>query len=80
MAETLPCQVVVEILTDHLEGALRPVVRAAVEAHLAGCDGCSTYLEQLRQVIGLAGTLREEDFSPAARTALRSAFRAWHQR
>lgn len=80
MSETLPCQVVVEILTDHLEGALRAGMRAAAEAHLAGCDDCSTYLEQLRQVVRLAGTLREEDLSPAARDALGSAFRTWRAR
>lgn len=42
------CQDVVEVLTDHLDGALGPSDERALRAHLRGCDGCTTYLEQVR--------------------------------
>ena len=38
----------------------------AFEAHLAGCDGCTEYLEQMRTTIRLVGTLTPDDLSPGA--------------
>ena len=57
----LACQEVVELLTDHLEGALAPRTAALVERHLAGCPECTTFLEQLRAAIALAGGLSATD-------------------
>ena len=37
-------------MTDHLEGALPDGDR--FERHLAGCDACTAYLEQMRAAIG----------------------------
>jgi anti-sigma factor RsiW len=45
------CQDVVEVLTEHLDGALGPSDERAVLAHLRGCTGCSTYLEQVRRTV-----------------------------
>jgi len=47
------------------------------ENHIAGCDGCTAYLEQMRETIRLTGTLREQQISPDARAALLHAFRGW---
>jgi anti-sigma factor RsiW len=44
---TLVCQDLVEVVTDHLEGALPPADDEAVRAHLAGCDSCRLYVEQM---------------------------------
>ena len=44
-------------MTEYLDGALRPLSRARVEAHVARCEGCERYLEQLRQTVRLAGLL-----------------------
>jgi anti-sigma factor RsiW len=38
----------VELITDYLEGALTRSQRRRFEAHLAGCEHCSEYLEQMR--------------------------------
>ena len=75
--ESLACQELVELVTDYLEGVLGPTDRARFEAHIAGCDGCTAYLEQLRQVVRVTGTLTAADVSPAAEEALLQAFRGW---
>jgi Putative zinc-finger len=73
----LPCVDVVELVTDYLEDALPPDRRADFEEHVAGCDGCRAYLEQMRATIRAAGTLREEAMPPEVRERFREAFRDW---
>ena len=73
----MPCQELVELVTEYLEERLSPVDRARFEAHLAECEACRTYLEQFRQTIGVLGRLPEESLSPEAREALLTAFRGW---
>jgi len=77
--EKLTCQELVELVTAYIEGALPPQERARFEAHLAGCRGCTAYLEQMRQTIRLLGTLAETAISPQARDELLHAFRRWKQ-
>jgi anti-sigma factor RsiW len=76
-AAPIACRELVELVTDYLEGALSPDLRARFDNHIAGCDGCTTYLEQMRETIRLTGTLREQQISPEARVALLHAFRGW---
>jgi anti-sigma factor RsiW len=77
--EELGCREVVEILGDYLEGAMAPADRARLEKHLAECDGCAAYLEQLRATIRLSGRLSEEAVSAEAMAPLLEAFRAWRR-
>ncbi len=77
--EELSCREVVEILGDYLEGAMAPEDRARLEEHLAECDGCTSYLEQLRTTIGLSGRLPEEPVPPETMAPLLEAFRAWRR-
>ncbi len=77
--EELSCQELVELVTDYLEGALDDRDRRAFEGHLAGCDGCTEYVEQLRATIRIAGTLTPADLSPQAEAALLQAFRDWRR-
>ena len=73
----IPCQEMVELVTDYLEGALSWRERRRFERHIAGCDGCRAYLEQMRQTLRVLGRLDEETISPEARDALLHAFRDW---
>ena len=75
----MTCQTLVELVTDYLEGALPEADRRRLEAHLAVCDGCTRYLEQIRTTIRLTGRLREEDLHPEARERLLGVFRAWRE-
>lgn len=73
----IACRELVELVTDYLEGALPPEQHARFENHIAGCDGCTAYLEQMRETIRLTGTLREQQIPPGALAALLHAFRDW---
>lgn len=79
-ADALACQELVEIVTDYLENALTPDDRARFEAHLAGCGGCSAYLDQMRHTISVVGRLRAEDIPAPAMDELLVAFRGWNAR
>ena len=80
IVEQLSCQELVELVTGYLDGALPAAERARFDAHIAGCDGCRAYLEQIRETIRLTGTLRPEQLDPAAEEALLEAFRDWKRR
>lgn len=44
----LTCQELIEHVTDYFEQALPAGARAIFDAHLADCDDCPMYLEQMR--------------------------------
>jgi anti-sigma factor RsiW len=73
--EDVPCQDLVELVTDYLEGILDPVTAAAVDAHLAGCDACRVYVEQFRETIAVLGRVSAGTLSARSRAALVDAFR-----
>ena len=73
----LTCHEVVELVTDYLEGTLEDEDRRRVEEHLAICDGCTRYVEQMRETIRLTGRLTEEQIPEEQKQALLEAFRNW---
>lgn len=73
----LVCQEMVELVTDYLEGALSRSQRRRFEAHLAGCENCTEYLEQMRATIRLTGRLRAEDLTPEMRDNFTALYRRW---
>ena len=73
----MSCRELVTLVTEYLEGTLDARDRRRFERHIRGCDGCTTYIEQMRQTIRLAGTLSEQDISPRAREELLAAFWEW---
>jgi anti-sigma factor RsiW len=74
--DDLPCEELVELVTDHLDGALDEPTRHRVEAHLAECDGCERYVEQVGATVAMLGGLPTGDLSDAARHQLQQAYRA----
>jgi anti-sigma factor RsiW len=79
-ADDLPCQEVVELVTEYLDNRLPDGTRVRFEAHLAQCSGCRTYLEQMRQTIRALGRLPTESIQPTARDRLLEVFRDWKRR
>jgi anti-sigma factor RsiW len=72
----LDCDEFVELVTAYLDGALSDADRQRVDEHLELCDGCSTYLAQIRRTVTVAGELPEPDGLPdAGRDRLLEAFR-----
>jgi len=80
MEEQMTCKELVELVTEYIEGTLPDDVRMRVEGHLTGCDGCTNYIEQMRQTIQLTGQIREEDLSAEQRDDLLKLFRNWRKR
>ncbi|MFL5767749.1 MAG: anti-sigma factor family protein [Actinomycetota bacterium] len=74
---TLTCQELVELVTGYLEDTLPPADRGRFEEHIAVCDGCSAYLEQMRTTIRVTGMLTPGQLSEEASTELLAAFRGW---
>ena len=77
LTKPIPCREMVELVTDYLEGALSRRERRRFERHIAGCDGCTAYLDQMRQTLRVVGSLSEETIPADARDALLHAFRDW---
>jgi anti-sigma factor RsiW len=76
----LACIEAVELMTDHLERALPDAERQRLEAHLASCEGCSEYLEQMKALAGSLGGLREAALSAEQRASLIASFRGLRKR
>jgi predicted anti-sigma-YlaC factor YlaD len=77
--DELNCQEVVELVTDYLEQALLPEMKAAFENHVAECPGCDTYIEQVQQTIGMVRKLAEQSVFPETKQELLEIFRKWNQ-
>ena len=77
LTRDLACRQAVELVTDYLEGKLSRRQRRRFETHLRGCPHCSTYLEQIRATIRLAGRVEPEQLEPDARDALIDLYRRY---
>ncbi len=71
----LDCDQVVELVTDYLDGALAPEDVAAFEAHLAECDDCDVYLDQIRSTAEAVKQVRADHLPEATQAGLLAAFR-----
>jgi anti-sigma factor RsiW len=52
-------------------------VRARFEAHIAGCEHCTAYLEQMRDTISVVGSIAPGSLEPELERGLHAAFRDW---
>ncbi len=77
MADHITCGEVVELVTDYLERSLPSDEAEVFEQHLNFCEGCVTYVEQMRATVATVGRVREEDVPPETREQLMAAFRDW---
>jgi anti-sigma factor RsiW len=71
------CRSGVELLMEYLEGTLAPDLRAAIEAHVAGCPRCeafiASYLEIPRIVRDATRTEMPAELEASLLAALRRA-------
>lgn len=74
----IACNEVVELATEYLEGKLTDPHLSLLEEHLPECDGCTEYLEQLRQTVRALRKLPEARRSDSTNLdELKQIFRAW---
>ena len=71
------CQEVVELVTDYLEGALSAEETSLFEQHLNFCEGCVTYVSQIRAASAALRRLDSDDMPPNTLDGLMAAFRSW---
>lgn len=74
----LVCQQAVELISDYLDGSLSRRDRRRLEKHLASCDACHAYLEQMRATVAVSGVPAPDDLSPEALETLTELFRRYH--
>ncbi len=73
----ITCRQVVALVTAYLDGTLPQDQHDLFAAHLAECENCSEYLNQIRVTIALSGRLTDEDLDPLARADLIDLYRRW---
>jgi hypothetical protein len=72
----LDCREFVEEVTSFLEGDLGPADEQRFIDHLALCEGCDRYLDQIRQTVHKLRALPAEALSPENRESLLNTFRS----
>ncbi|HEX7276674.1 MAG TPA: zf-HC2 domain-containing protein [Acidimicrobiales bacterium] len=73
----LACQEVVELVTDYLDGALTPELRARLDDHLRACRNCAAYLQQVRTMVRAFGRLAAPALDRRSRDELVELYRRW---
>ena len=73
----MPCQELVEVVSDYVEGALAEADRHRFDEHLAECTACRDYVDQMRMTIATVGRLEADQLSDELRNGLLQAFRDW---
>ena len=75
--DELTCREVVELVTDYLEVSLSLEKQEQFEEHIAGCPGCTAYIAQVQQTIGMLRKLSGEPVFPETKEALLRMFQEW---
>ncbi len=73
----MTCKELVELVTEYLEDALPYDQRTRFEAHLADCEECQDYVQQMATTIRLTGRLTEDSLVGKPREDLLKVFRNW---
>jgi anti-sigma factor RsiW len=61
-------------MSDYVDGSLSRRDRKRLEEHLAGCDACQAYLEQLRVTIAASAAVLVDEVDPAVLESLVELF------
>ena len=78
--DKLSCREVVELVTDYLEASLPPEKQAQFVDHVSNCPGCTAYVEQVQQTIGMLHTLAAEPAFPETKEELLALFQEWKRK
>ena len=73
--DPLVCREFVQLISDYLDGSLPESERRRFDAHLAECDGCAGYLDDVARVIGSLNEATLPAPDPHTRDSLLRAFR-----
>ena len=73
------CKEVIDIAAEYVEGAMTTSQLTRFELHLNFCDGCFTFVDQIRATAAMAGRLSEEQIPDDTKAKLLAAFRDWNR-
>jgi anti-sigma factor ChrR (cupin superfamily) len=73
------CREVVDLAAEYVEGTMSPEEATLFEMHLNFCDGCFTFIDQIRETAAIAGRINEEQVPEDTKVALLEAFRDWRR-
>jgi anti-sigma factor RsiW len=73
------CDEFVELVTAYFDGTLDPQTQRRFVEHLAECDGCDRYLDQIRHTVASLAMLPALSLPAQARDRLLAAFRDWQR-
>lgn len=65
------CRDVIHLLTEYMEGGLRPAIKRALDDHLEGCAACAGYLSTLQRSRDAVALLRCDVMPPEVHRRLR---------
>ncbi len=68
--DPLVCREFVELVSDYLDETLPSDERVRFEAHIAECNGCVGYLQDMGHMVDSIGALAPPPPDPATREAL----------
>jgi len=71
------CREIVDLAADYVEGVLPAWESTLFELHLNFCDGCFTFIDQIRETAGLAARIDEDELPEPLKADLLQAFRDW---
>jgi anti-sigma factor RsiW len=77
LSSPLVCRDAVELVSDYLDGTLPRRQRRRLEKHLAGCDACTAYLDQMRATIAASGKVGPDDLPSDVLEGLVDLFRRY---
>jgi len=75
----IACVTGVELLNDYLEGVLTDDVRAALDAHVAGCQRCAAFIDSYRATPRLLKEATDASLPDDIQQSLRAFLRAQRQ-
>jgi anti-sigma factor RsiW len=70
----------VELLMEYMEGTLAPEVRAALDAHVAGCERCVAFIESYQQTPRILRETTAREMPADLQESLLAALRARRSR
>lgn len=62
LTRDITCHQAVALISGYLDGSLPMRNRRRPERHLAKCEACTAYLDQMRVTIALTGSVGPEDY------------------
>jgi anti-sigma factor RsiW len=73
------CQEVVGLASEYLDGMMTAEQVTAFELHLNFCDGCSSFVEQVRITAATAQRLSADEIPEEMKAKLLAAFKDWRR-